>query len=278
MVTLEAKSIAAVRETLLKGNAETLISFWKRAVHVKGGNEDVVFEEMLCRDVIAYTLLHYINITKNCYVFGGFVRSHYSGSPWSDIDIMLTGKKPIAPNVFITSAIEFIVMILPISKHNIRYRKYNSATVYGSTYEIKVLVDSHQIIIKLDITNEITLCNLVGDMLPVSIGSCLKMDNGETSFRMSNQELIERISHWKVFEIIDLLRNGSDVKLCRNKKMASSLRCENYREYYWYRIAKLSKHYTLFSADGKEPDKFTEDQLVLVTRRFCEMAVKKAEI
>ena len=169
-------------------------------------------------------------------------------------------------------------MILPISKHFVRYRKYNSTSVYGSTYEITILVDSNTIIVKLDVSNEVALRNSVGDMLPVSIGSCLKIENGYTSFRLSNQELIERISHWKVFEIIDLLRNGSDVKLCRNKRMSSSLRHENYREYYWYRVTKLSKHYTLFSADGKEPDKFTEDQLILVTRRFCELAVKKAEI
>lgn len=55
---LEDRAISAKREELLHGSAQTLCKAWRE--HIKGGNEHGVFDEMLARDVIAYTLIRYV--------------------------------------------------------------------------------------------------------------------------------------------------------------------------------------------------------------------------
>ncbi len=90
-MTLEEQAIAAFRKGLLKANSSQLLQFWAEAITLKGGNESVIFDEMACRDIVAYTIIHFINI-RSATIFGGFIRSHFSGKPWHDID-MFSGKR-----------------------------------------------------------------------------------------------------------------------------------------------------------------------------------------
>ena len=44
----------------------------------KGGTETMVYDVDLIRDIFAYTIVRQLD-AYGCSVFGGFVRSHYSG-------------------------------------------------------------------------------------------------------------------------------------------------------------------------------------------------------
>lgn len=55
---LEEAAIAAKRKELWQGTAATLQTAWLQSI--KGGNEHVIFDEMLAQDVIAYALLFFV--------------------------------------------------------------------------------------------------------------------------------------------------------------------------------------------------------------------------
>tara|TARA_B100001063_G_C16588050_1_gene464146 strand:- start:373 stop:543 length:171 start_codon:yes stop_codon:yes gene_type:complete len=55
---MEELAIAAKRKELWHGTAATLRTAWLESV--KGGNEHVVFDEMIAQDVIAYALLFFV--------------------------------------------------------------------------------------------------------------------------------------------------------------------------------------------------------------------------
>ena len=68
-------------------------------------------------------------------------------------------------------------------------------------------------------------------MLPVTFGSCLQLTKGVVAFRDLPPIQI-RLRAWNVEDILELLKEGKDVKLITHRQ------CERYRQYYWYRMTK----------------------------------------
>ena len=295
MSDLEEKAIAAFRSMLMKSNSSDLLKLWEKATQLKGGNERVVFDEMACRDIVAYTILHYVDI-RNAAVFGGFIRSHFSGKPWNDMDIF-SGKDDGTD--FMISLVKFLCIVLCFHKHQISFHQH-SPSPYGTSYDLKILSSASSsipsswnsssstqetkpiaVVIRLDLVRSSGTSlfenGFLRDRLPVTIGSCLQMQRGVVTFR-SLTRIQKRVAHWSPEEIIDLLKDGKDVKLCLRKQPADNKRAIVYREYYWYRITKMNKNWTLLPADGSEPSCFDEESLVRVIERMTKEKVQRANI
>tara|TARA_Y100000748_G_C15444654_1_gene468511 strand:- start:211 stop:1110 length:900 start_codon:yes stop_codon:yes gene_type:complete len=293
-MTLEEQAIAAFRKGLLKANSSQLLQFWAEAITLKGGNESVIFDEMACRDIVAYTIIHFINI-RSATIFGGFIRSHFSGKPWHDIDIF-SGND--TPTEFMISLVEFLCIVLCFQKHQISFHRH-SPSPYGASFNLKIMCSTPScipsswtsenttaiahpltIIIKLDLvrcTNQLLFeTEYLKDRLPVTIGSCLQMQRGVVTFR-STPRIRNRVDHWLPEEIIDLLKNGNDVKLSLKRHPPRTLkRAQQYREFYWYRITNMKKDWNLLTADGTEPASFSEEELRQLMERMTMQKIQRA--
>ena len=280
MSTLEEKSIAAMRAGLLKADSAKLCAAWKDASTVKGGNENGVFEDMMSRDVIAYTILRVLFLFKHK-VFGGFIRAHYSGKPWNDIDIMVNmikerGSVDTLLPALVRNIIQFIAFVLPIPKSCMAY-VLHSGCKYGHACDLKINVaDKVIVIIKLDLVvadfdNPIT-------QIPVTVGSALEMlPDCSVRRRESNLMICKRLGHWNAEEIIDMLRDGKDVKLCLKAAPKTDKKKLYYQNYYWCRIAKMtSLKWSFIAIDGLEPSPLSEDDLEKALRCYTEQKVKDA--
>ena len=116
MSSLENKSIAAVRKSMLRGSLADLLIRWNEAEKkIKGGNEHDTFEHMLKRDVVAYTIVKFVDMMDG-YVFGGFVASHFSGLPWTDLDIVMKDTSFTMMSHMIT----FICFVFSFKKYEVR--------------------------------------------------------------------------------------------------------------------------------------------------------------
>jgi len=278
MSSLEEKSIASIRATLLRATSEQFCSTWRNAVTtVKGGNEHAIFEDTLSRDVLAYITCRFMFL-QNHSVFGGFVRSHYSGKPWNDIDIMLT-RRHAEDYILIGNLIDFVNMILGLPKYQMSYT-IHSPGPYGKSVDFKVQLDDRDnIVIKLDlVSRDANASRNVTSRLPITAGSCLEFTSqGCVRIRTDNTCIMRRLSHWDITDIIDLLRNGQDVKLCLKKSFSSTKLTQQYRNYYWCRIAKMmSLQWKFVAIDGPEPNTMTEEELEKAMREMTMRKVNEA--
>lgn len=250
-MTLEERCIASKRLQMATADANKLTSLWKSIQTVKGGNEHGEFETTLRRDIVAYTLLKAVE-WRGGSAFGGFVRSHVSGKPWKDIDVLMTTKDN--PEEVWKAMMKVLFFTLPIRKNKIRDRiASNHAPLtngYARTYVLQLI--DHNIEINVDIVNVESINRSA--RIPVTIGSCLSMSDGRIELR-NIRSLRDRLAWWKVEEIQELLRNGEDIKLCYDVASSSLA----YSEYYWRRIHALEKMWKLDAVPlGVEPPKVTQ--------------------
>ena len=257
MCSLEYLSIAKTREILSKSDAHSLLSHWKRASDLRGGNEHYEFDQQLRKDVIGYTIMRFVQM-MNGEVFGGFVRSHYSGLPWSDIDIVVAS---VSRETFEFALTEFICIILGFSKHHVRLTLKKRNT-YGYSYHLKLgpFKFGHSKTISECIEIFIDVCQTIGPLknnnnatmhrIPVTVGSCLRMDKDSTGFVPIFKNYINTFS---VHDILDLLKQGTDIKLFRSMSHLSTSSRQLYREYYWERITKMERSsWKLLDSDEPE--------------------------
>jgi len=277
MSSLEEKSIATLRASLLRANSHKLCSTWNLATDVKGGNEHGVFDHTLSRDVIAYTACRFL-FMRNLRVFGGFVRSHYSGKPWNDIDIMLASDaNPGEDYKLMGTLIDFVTMMLCLPKHCMSF-VIHSPGPYGKSADLKIrLEDRDDIVIKFDLVRKGV--RNIATAIPVSVGSCLEMvSTTHVRFRQDNQTILRRVNHLDVTDIVELLQNGQDIKLCLNTPLSSSQK-QQYRNYYWCKITKMtSLQWEFVNIDGSEPPAFTEEELYKLMREFTRKKVQQASV
>lgn len=260
-----------MRERLLKANSRELEAELHNASRIKGGNEFCDFEECLKRDVIAYTCVHFF-FMFDCSVFGGFVASHHSGLPWSDIDIL---TKSATREDLIVGLPNFITFTLGLRKECVRLREH-SYSHYGRSFDINVkLSNNNSCTIKIDLTQNDRIQKMRVKFLPVTLGSCLLMNRHGTHFRNANDHLIDqKVSFWNVPDVVDILRRGEDVKIAVTR--LSQKDSAFYREYYWYRITKKQKYWKLLHVDGREPEPFTPEKLELLVRRMTQLHIARA--
>ncbi len=102
------------------------------------------------------------------------------------------------------------------------------------------------------------------------------MQRGVVTFR-STPRIRNRVDHWLPEEIIDLLKNGNDVKLSLKRHPPRTLkRAQQYREFYWYRITNMKKDWNLLTADGTEPASFSEEELRQLMERMTMQKIQRA--
>ena len=253
IMSLEERSMASLRQQLLKCNAMFLNEVWhKTHLFVKGGNENVIFETSIRKDVIAYTVLHAIE-SSGCYAFGGFVRGHFSGKPWKDLDL-------IAPNDMNEerlwrNVVRFLTFVLPISKQDIKFTR--SLKTYASSRTMRVRCAPEDVVLDIDIVRQSLLDRTMrtGDVYrPVTIGSCLVLRDGEVKLRKVDAS----VDYWRTSEVVSLLKQGEDVKLCFETS------CQNYPVFYWSRIVRMEQMgwSLLEPCINREPTRPPSDRLV----------------
>lgn len=254
-MTLEERSMAALRRKLLDSNAMILNDVWSKTdAYIKGGNEFVEFETSIRRDVLAYAVLQAID-THSGYAFGGFVRGHFSGKPWKDLDIVIPNSLSIL-HVW-RHIIRFITFVLPISMKDVRYTVHTKS--YASCRTLTVRKGDRSVTIEIDIVRQAVLdrTTRTGHMYrPVTIGSCLVLREGEAQLRKNIDACVEC---WNIGEVVTLLANGEDVKLC------FKLNSMEYAVFYWSRIQRMENMgWSLLEAcNCKEPVRPADDQLML---------------
>ena len=249
MSSLEERSIASLRAKLLKCNVRFMNDTWDKTVtHVKGGKEHVVFETSIRRDVVAYVILSAVSMIKGS-VFGGFVRSHFSGKPWNDIDILIPDK--MSPDEAWTMMMRHIAFCLPLSMKQMRVRTNSKA--YSVGYELRITgLTTDDISIRVDLVKQKSIDQGRHSHFfrPVTVGSCLCLRDGEVHFR---SKMDASTGYWKISDVVEMLTQGEDIKLC--VKTSS----EQYPVFYWTRIERMRRYgWTLGPAlthsEPKRPD------------------------
>lgn len=281
MSSLEEKVMASIRHSLWKANSEEFRSTWKKAIEINGLTsfqvlgETVVmeFRDLVLRDVIAYITCRFAFL-KNMSVFGGFVRSHYSGKPWSDLDMMYAGLSEVSK--LLVELIDFVSFTLGLPKYCMNFIVH-SGSHYGKSVDFKVCHLDRRVLIRFDIVFKGPLNPSKLDVLPISVGSCLEMVGVEqVGFRQDSGIIVRRMKRWNVAYIINLLQAGQDIKLCLKK--VQPVRGSKYASYYWIKIQKmLHLKWEFVAIDGDEPQHIPEQELRKMIHKYTALKVKAAE-
>jgi hypothetical protein len=220
---LEDKAIAKMRDRMSHASITELIDIKKEIKKsCKGGNEQVIFDESLMRDVYAYAIISFLNI-YNVVVFGGFVASHISGKPWDDIDVMTD------PN-HVMKVISFLRLAFGFKPMDVQMQEGESKR-YSKGYIFKIHDGDFTHTIKMDIVPALNT-----HWIPVTVGKCLMMKDNVVSLRQIPTAAF-MLHAWKVNDIVEMLRNGHDVGL----SFPIVTRNTSYSEYWWLRIRKVKK-------------------------------------
>ena len=249
---LEDKCVAAYRDRLIKSDAKDLLRAWEKIdTDIKGGNEDGTFDDTMRRDVVAYTLLRYIDM-RGGYAFGGFVRAHASGKHWKDLDIAVPDRSSAEFRNIALNMVEFVAFVLSLSKKSIQLKPV--AVVVDSyafaSYELCIQTTTFKVVVPIDISCVVEPTKY--SFLPVTVGSCLKLERGAVAIRNISVPS-DTLKKWRIDEVMDMLQNGEDVKLCSPRSHVK--RWKDYASYYWSRIDHIvTQRWILYPADCDEPN------------------------
>jgi len=228
-------AIAKMRDRMSKASIVELMDIKKEIEKkCKGGNEHIIFDESLMRDLYAYAVINFLNI-YDFTVFGGFVAAHLSGKPWNDIDIMMPRDEH--------SCYDHVLKIIAFLKLSFGFKPIQlqlhegEVRRYARVYELRITENDIVHAIKIDVVRSVC-CNQKMLWLPVTIGKCLLLKDNVISLR-SIPKATPMLLPWKVDDVIDLLRNGNDVGL--SFPHPSQSRCIAYRSYWWLRIDRLRR-------------------------------------
>ena len=216
---------------------------------------------------------------RGCSIFGGFIRSHFSGKPWTDLDLLLPSENQssLTNTDFMAFVANFVSFVLEVHTYKISYTIHSCNSYGGASVDFLMkLQDRDDIVVKLDIIRGNR--GVRGTTyLPVTVGSCLQIMPDLTITKRSVKGIRPidgRMKHWTIPDIISMLENGEDVKLCLNTKLHGDAE-PLYRAYYWCRISKIkSNGWSLIGKDGNEPEPFNCEELELAMRV---LSIKKKE-
>jgi hypothetical protein len=76
---------------------------------------------------------------------------------------------------------------------------------------------------------------------------------------------------WKVKDVIEMLKSGTDAILCLR-----NCRSQAYRQYFWFRLKKIEKDWTLLESNEMLPLVYSEDELRKLIERMTLSAAEKA--
>lgn len=230
MSRLEDMAIAKMRDRMSKASIVELAGIKNEIkLNCKGGNEHVVFDEALMRDLYAYAVINFLNM-YGFSVFGGFVAAHISGKPWNDIDVMMPSDAAIE-----LDHIFKVVMFLRFAfsfKATELFMTESANKKYAKEFTLCITDENVKHKIKIDVAPR--WCNDRMLWLPVSIGKCLMMRDNIIfirDIRMASSFLFS----WKVDDVLELLRSGRDVSL----SLARNHHSISYSMYFWTRIKAM---------------------------------------
>ena len=242
--TLQERAIASAREAMREGTIGELRRRWRSSDTLLGGNEHVSFDESTRRDVIAFLIIHWMDMTDVGYVYGGFVTAIFSGKPWSDLDVCNEGNDA---KQWCKSVVRFLCFCLDIDKQNIRLQRKQGS--YSQRIELDIEYNAHErVVVKIDLSSRALAVRNERHFLPVTLGLCLRLKHGNVTWRVDPSHT--PFFHWEVADILKCLRSGRDVSV------ALSCTSETYRRYYWIRTERLRKrgwHIALTGANSPLP-------------------------
>jgi hypothetical protein len=231
MSRLEDLSIAKLRERMSKASIIELAGIKKEIeTSCKGGNEHVIFDESLTRDLYAYAVINFLTM-YDFVVFGGFVTAHVSGKPWNDIDLMMPADDRTQDHVL--KIVSFLRLSFGFTPMQIQMHECQ-AKRYARTFNLIIKENGVLHSIKIDIVSKSMDSRML--WLPVTVGKCLLMSDNVISLR-NIPKAAHMLIPWKVADILELLRNGNDVGL--SFSTPSQSRNEAYRTYWWQRVGAL---------------------------------------
>ena len=240
MSRLEDLSIAKMRDIMSNASIVKLASIKKELeTSCKGGNEHVIFDESLTRDLYAYAVINFLTM-YDFVVFGGFVSAHVSGKPWNDIDLMMPADNLAQDHVlkvvaFLRLSFGFKPMQIQFERTNVNQYECQSNS-YARAFSLTIKENGIMHSIKIEIIPNAMHSNMI--WLPVTVGKCLSMSDNVISLR-NIPKAAHMLSHWKLADILELLRNGHDVGLSfATPRLSLSVA---YREYWWHRVRALRK-------------------------------------
>lgn len=252
-MNLESLAIAKMRERMSKASLPELLAIEKEIKEkCKGGNDQVVFEESLIRDLYAYTVLTFLNLF-GFRVFGGFVSAHISGKPWNDLDLM--APPPILDySFYIYKCVDYLKIALGLMPMQIALHE-NSQKLkkhYAKSFRLNITKNDVTHTIKMDLVGMKSQM-LKGGFIPVTIGKCLSMKKNIISLR--NIPAAEyALMSWNVDEVVNMLQHGKDVGLSFADPVDTNP--NPYKEYWWQRVDEVKKlGYTVDKFLGSVPSK-----------------------
>lgn len=137
----------------------------------------------------------------------------------------------------------FVCFVLSIPKTKLRVTK---AVERPPGYVlVKAILEVDDVSFPIDVTTTTQRPWSQSNFWPITIGSCLKIEQGDVCFRVLKHQTRFRLS-----EVVRLLGAGEDVKLV----CANGLGNVVYARYYWGRIHELEKQsWRLYASDHSEP-------------------------
>jgi hypothetical protein len=233
MSRLEDLSIAKLRDRMSKASIAEMTGIKKELkTSCKGGNEHVIFDESLTRDLYAYAVINFLTM-YDFVVFGGFVSAHVSGKRWHDIDLMVPSDN-LAQDQILT-VVSFLRLAFGFKPMQIQMYECH-AKRYARAFNLTIKENDVVHSIKFDIVPKVMHSKMM--WLPVTVGKCLSMSDNVISLR-SIPKATHMLLPWKVDDILQLLRSGHDVGLSFPTPAQS--RNAAYRAYWWERIRALRR-------------------------------------
>ena len=252
---LERACIASERQTLLTASASTILRMWNEAKTVRGGTEWGIFSTLLKKEVVAQLIALFTSF-KGGFVFGSWVKTRNNGMQWTDIDVSGLSN--------LNGLILFISMFIEdINSFTASIEEVTSSERYVSrAYILYVDTPEDPFDIKIDVAGERVFLSPTSFM-PVTYGSCLSWsaDNG---FQLREGCFLNsRRCQFTVDNILQLLRDGKDVKLALIKPINGAAHTTKYAMYYWSRISAMKNDVNLKwrRVDGSEPDRPKQTEL-----------------
>ena len=239
MATLQMKTIAAQRKTMIEGGMKAvfknLFSFQKIPDILMS---DHSYYSMVVKDILAFTLAHSA-ICDGGQIFGGFLCSIYSGAFYNDIDILFTETNQ--GDSFCNKICNLLENMLGLDFSDYTIREIPKS--YSRSFVIRATLEGVKATLEVDVTSVKNLpLSKNGIFHPVTWGRTLQYGKEGLSFRkVGSQKRTSKKPSLKYIESI--LSEQKDIK---NDSFVSHIvggdtEARMYKKYIDTKLANLNK-------------------------------------
>ena len=246
-----------------------------------------------CRDLLAFGIASFLDIMGNGYIFGSFVSGIFSGFRYDDIDIMVPSKE--CSDHMMNKLHRFLCFILATPSHSLTISNLKMIQSYSNRlYVIRIKLYERPAYADLsdDFATSLTL-ELPVDMvnadqmktnkiqyIPVSLGSCLRLDGSDVTYRtIQHRGLVELPKLFKLLgdgidiklpmQPIDFIRFQNRYRVPYSELSSTEISAmKDYQEYFWVRITLMkNKGYLLQENVATDPPKMSSSLLSNMVER-----------